>query len=406
MNSKFESLGLAAVVAFFAFLCVYRLNFPPQKIYDEMYQATTAEQFMGLNGFMEASHPPLGETWSAFFLMFFGDFPWVWRLTSVLSGVGSLIVLFFAAEKLTRDSLTALFAAILFACDGVSLVMARIGMIHAPMLFLMLLSVLALLPYGVENRSSRVPSFFTSGILFGLALGTRWMAAGILGVLILLIFWRWRSEEEKSRAVLDFLIYFVLPALASYAASYTILLVMGKYQWFDVWRHQGHMLHYHVHLKEGHPYASKWWGWPFLLRPLWFYLDRSREFVRGIACMGNPAVFWLIPAALGFAFWDLAKHKSKVAAFVLTGFFFQWLLYVFIERVTFFHYIYPMLPFTALAIAYFLRRVTQMGAAGRTAVTGYFVLVIGLFFFWYPLLTAYPVSENFFQKHLWFRSWI
>lgn len=406
MNSRPANCLVVFVVVLFAFLCFWRLGFPPEKYFDEVYHVTTAQEFLGLRGFTDTAHPPYGKIFSAFILMLLGDYPWTWRLSSVFCGIGSLIAVFFLSKKLTNDSLTALFAAALFAFDGVSLVMARTGIIHAQMLFFMLLSLLAMFPYAVDGARVRPQSFLASGILFGLAFATRWMAVGILGVLILMISWRWREEKEKSRVGVDFLLCFALAALFSYAAAYTILPVMGKYQWFDVLRHQGHMMEYHVRLKAGHPYASKWWGWPLLLRPIWYYLQRSQGLVYGILCMGNPAVFWAIPPAMGFACWDFFRRRSRIAAFVLVGFLVQWLPYVFIERVTFFHYIYPMLPFQALAIAYLLRKIEKIGTVGRLAAWGYLAFVIGMFFYWYPLLTAYPVSEALFRQHLWFRSWV
>ena len=394
-------LGLLATL-----LYGYRLGFPPQKIFDEVYQVTTAQQFLGLNGYTETSHPPFGETLMAFFLMVLGDHPWVWRLTSLLSGWASLAIVYCLAKKLTGDSLIARWSVFLYALDGVSLVMSRIGMIHAPMLALMLLSVLALFPYGVEGLPVRRQAFFASGALWGLAFGIRWMAAGILGLLIVLISFRWREEKEKLTLASDFILFFVLAALLSYLAAYTTLHFLKGYRWTDIGWHQKLMMHYHLNLKTGHRYASQWWGWPFLLRPIWFYFNRGHGLVNGILCIGNPAIFWMIPISMGFVLWSFLKQRSKTAAFILTGFFVQWFPCGFIQRVTFFHYIYPLLPFVAIASALFLARLWKTNTAGKTLVVGYLMLVTALFIYWYPLLTGFPISEKYFRHHLWFKSWV
>ena len=392
--------------AVFAFLCGYRLGFPPEKVYDEVYHVTTAQQFVGLNGFLDTAHPPLGKVWIASSIWLMGDHPWAWRLASFLSGLGTLAVTFYLAKKLTGDFFLAFLASFLLAFDCASLAVARNAMIHAPMLFFMMLSLLAVVPYGVEGLPARRRSFFASGILWGLALGTRWIAIGISGVLFLLIYWGWKEEENKAGFWRDFILFFVIPAGWAYTAAYTVLPLVKGYQWKDVWHHQKHMLSYHEHLKAKHPYGSRWWGWPVLLRPIWFYFKRKQGLVFGTICIGNPVIFWTMPLAIGFSIWELMKEKSRIAAFILAGFFGQWLIYIFISRVTFFHYIYPMLPFTALAVAYALREIWRGGKAGRVFVAAYLVSAGLMFIYWYPLLTAFPVTEAFFRHHLWFKAWI
>ena len=148
-----------------------------------------------------------------------------------------------------------------------------------------------------------------------------------------------------------------------------------------------------------------------MLRPIWFYFDAQRfgkpeAVIKGILCIGNPAIFWMIPVAIGYLIWDFCKRRAWASGLVLLGFFTQWLPYAFFGRLKFFHYFYTAMPFVAMALALLLSRLWAWGKPGRVIVVLYLILVAGMFVYWYPLLTALPVSGKFFQHHMWFKKWI
>ena len=65
---------------------------------------------------------------------------------------------------------------------------------------------------------------------------------------------------------------------------------------------QQQMFGYHYDLKATHPYGSKWWQWPFILRPISYYYhdwrtgaatqDPTACCVAEIIAIPNPAVWW------------------------------------------------------------------------------------------------------------------
>jgi len=79
---------------------------------------------------------------------------------------------------------------------------------------------------------------------------------------------------------------------------------------------------------------------------------------------------------------------------------------MFIGRVQFFHFFYTAMPFVCMAVAVHLSDLWRQGRGGRVLVAAYLGLVAAMFFYWYPLLTGWPVSHAFFKQHMWFRSWI
>ena len=58
------------------------------------------------------------------------------------------------------------------------------------------------------------------------------------------------------------------------------------------------MFDYHSALKADHPYSSKWYEWPIMTRPIWYYSGTIGNLREGISAFGNPLVWWAgIPAA-------------------------------------------------------------------------------------------------------------
>ena len=147
-----------------------------------------------------------------------------------------------------------------------------------------------------------------------------------------------------------------------------------------------------------------------MLRPIWYYYhadqEGSTQMMRGILCIGNPMIFWLIPAAMVFAAWELYKSRSWINIFIVTGFFTQWLQWAPVTRVKFFHYIYTAIPFIAVALAVLLDKLWQQSPLGKALTVLYLIAVIGMFIYWYPLLNGMRITDVYFRQHMWSPSWI
>jgi dolichyl-phosphate-mannose-protein mannosyltransferase len=96
--------------------------------------------------------------------------------------------------------------------------------------------------------------------------------------------------------------------------------------------------------------------------------------------------------------WDLA------AIFIVTVFFFSWIPYVFISRVTFIYHFYVSTPFLCLASAYFINKYwnTRWGKVGTII---YFAVVVAMFVLFYPVISGMPVSTDWIHSLKWFPSW-
>lgn len=403
-NKKFYLFFLFFILALFIY--GWRLYFPTTMYFDEVYRVKTAQQFIALRGYTERVHPPLGMLLISLSILMLGDYSPVWRLSALLAGIGCIYAIYAITRKLTRNSRTGFWAAFLFALNGISLPLARIATFESVMLFFMLLSILCFLENEAEDGQAQAKAFFFSGVFLGLALATRWVAATLLGPLALLWFKRYRESKNRMLLIKHTLIFFgIIPALI-YFSSYLIVPFIKGFHGSDIWKLQTNALHYHLTLKAGHHYASKWWTWPFMIRPIWYYFQRQHGLVYGILCIGNPAICWTIPVAMGYAGWRFFKEKSLVTLLIIVGFLTQWVAWAPVRRVTFFHYFNTAMPFVTMAAALVLEQLWQNKKFGRWVAIGYLLLVTGMFIYWYPLLTGYPISEWYFRNHLWFKSWV
>ena len=402
------------VLAASAYAALYgaRLNQPPMMYYDEVYQVTTAKQFLALSGYRERAHPPLGMLLMAGSIAVFGDHPWAWRVVSCVAGFASLALVWGIVRMLSTGAWSAGCAAALFGLDGLTVTQARIGMLNATMLAFMLASVWCLVRHVVGGRGSRRTALIFSGVSFGCGLATRWVALSIAAVLVMFVAKLWRSATDRKRLAGELVLWLVLAPLAIYFASFLIVPFLHGYGWSSIWDFQRYMMKLHLDwLQVPHRYESPWWTWPLMLRPIWYGFQRhpmadGRQLVEGVLCIGNPAIIWAIPLALGYMLWRVAMHRSLAMGVSLLGFFTQWGQWAFVKRVTFFHYFFTAMPFAAMALALSLERLWRRGAWGRGVAAAYLAAVVGMFIYWYPLWSALPIPEGYYRHHLWLPSWV
>jgi len=207
----------------------------------------------------------------------------------------------------------------------------------------------------------------------------------------------------------------LVPALI-YLASYIPLMLRQGWRMTDVLAHQGHMYRYHSLVNETRWYASSWWQWPLMVRPVWLYsrqADLPAAWAASIATLGNPAVWWPGTAALpvlgGLALADLRRRRVDPAApFILLAFLGQYLPWVVApRRLVFIYHFYTCVPFLILALVYLAGRWVQSLPRGLAAAArAWPAVAAGLLILFYPLLAGVPVGPAWARLLGWFRTWI
>jgi dolichyl-phosphate-mannose--protein O-mannosyl transferase len=205
----------------------------------------------------------------------------------------------------------------------------------------------------------------------------------------------------------------------------------------DVVGRQYSMFDYHDHLKAKHPYSSLWYQWPFDYVPVaYFYQDHRAQdcaqpnpdkacCINEITSMPNPFTLWfglLCVPLVGFFAW---RERNKAYALLVVTYLFQWLPWAKSPRLAWEYHFYDNIPLICLCNAIVLQRLwcwasahrggeteserknaALVRVAGQAAVVGIACLIVAAFVFFFPILSAWPLTYDAWHARMWFPTWI
>ncbi len=398
MLKKLTAGKILLFILFLAlFLRVYRLDYPNAYVFDEVYHAFTAKEFVKGSPAAwewwntpppgvayEWTHPPLAkEIMAASMFILNTTDAWAWRLPGALMGVLGVYLLYLLGMKLFNSQKIALSASFVYSIDGLVYVQSRTGMNDIYIVTFMLASLLLLLH----------KKFFFSAVVLGFALAAKWTGVYFYAVVFFVLLMFYISKQlslKKSIIILSY--FFIIPPLV-YFLSYLPFFLLGHSldQFIDLHKQ---MYWYHTNLKASHDYSSPWWSWPLNLYPVWYFVEYHKNgLVSNIFTSGNPLLFWIGLGSILAGIWDLVKIKSKSLLVVLWAFFIFLLPWAFSPRIMFLYHYSPSVPFMCLAVGY------QIGTLFDDKHTKKLALIIlGLIFISflliYPMLTGFPLERK------------
>jgi dolichyl-phosphate-mannose--protein O-mannosyl transferase len=416
-----DLLACLILVAVAALLRLPHLGLPAEEVFDEVYHAKTALQYLEGQPPTEWVHPPTAKLLIAVGVWLFGYEPWAWRLLPALAGVALAPLFFLLARQVLETRRAALLAAALLMCDGVYLVQSRIAMTNifavcfqiGAALFVLRAALSPVLP---------VRSMLAAGGLLGLAVSTRWTSLWALGFLGLVLLALRRRRLFQPRELALTLLAFLLIPVTVYVISY-VPWMMIRHQGdsafrlapalWDLVEEQRRVWRYHADLRASHPYFSHWYTWPWLYRPTWYHFKNEGGWIRGIVAIGNPALWW---ASVPVTLWALVsglRAKDPRRLFCAVGYLCLYLPWGVSPRtLNYSHYLFEAIPYACLSLGILLDRCwdTRGGALARS----YVAMVVVLFVFFFPFLAAVPVPEAWYHFQLWdsvrpwtwFPSWV
>ena len=148
--------ALAGVLGVISFVLSY-VNYwlPKEKIFDEIYFARAAEEYLSHKYIYENTHPPLTKLIITLSTMLFGgDNPYGWRFLDVVFGALAIVVIYAFAKRLTRSTLFASVAAVMFIADGMHFVQSRIATPEGIVVVFALGSLYAFYRYWIASQST------------------------------------------------------------------------------------------------------------------------------------------------------------------------------------------------------------------------------------------------------------
>ena len=422
--------------------------------FDEIYYARTAYEYLhGLTPYVWV-HPPLGMLIIAVGILLFGMTPFGWRFMPNLFGIALITIIYIFAKRLFKNRQLAIIASLLLIFEFMHFAISRQASIDSIEVLFILAEYYFLYSYYEVSLIAGCPkrrycALFYCGIFFGLGVAVKWEAVfsvfAIIPCLIYIELWLKRPTIiQLCKLIALYAVFLILIPLAFYSLSYIPYFYQsdsGNLLGFILNLQKG-MLDYHTGYTQHvtHPYASDWWEWPLMIRPLsvYFYQDPTDLLASSIVLMGNPLIWWyglvVFIASFVVFVWCVFKKIAQSSLFKkelnnrmnlkaemlpnqivaqrfwqVNGFLFLSITslyapWIFIGRLSFIYYFYEVVPFFILLITSSFQYVFWQKY--RYLIYIYLLAVMGLFILFYPALAGIPLLRSYIVNHLlWFKGW-
>lgn len=309
-----------ALLALGALLHLTRLADPRRVVFDEVHFGGFVTAYLGDHSYFFDIHPPHAKLLIAGVSALggyrgsqpFHDLdqpienvsPALLRLMPALSGIALPLVLFALLLQLGANPAAAFLGGLAGVLDNAILLQTRVIALDGILLlatFGSLSAVLAALSSAGRLRASAFA--LLSGALAGIAAGTKFTglaALPVVGVCIAASLLP-RPSWPLLRRALSLSVWLLSGAVVVYAVGWVIHFALltkpgPGYIWavptgdflFDTVRIHRLMLASNYGLTAPHPYASAWWSWPLMARPVYYWNHDQAA----LYFVGNPAVWW------------------------------------------------------------------------------------------------------------------
>lgn len=437
---------------------LWQLGLPPAVVFDEVYFRQFAADYLSGHYFFDI-HPPLVK------LMFAG-FGSLMHLSSVQIGgedpvgtvlrylpaiAGALLVplVYVILRQLRLGRRVATLGAVLVLLDNALLVESRFVLMDS---ILLLVGFGALSGYLALRRHSGNWRWLWVTVmagLIGILVSIKWTGLAMAGLLL----FAWLAEGVVKRVNWQrmigeaFIIALIIPTIyiGSFMVHFALLTHSGdgdafmspKFQstligspqynastrmaFWDKFVELNSQMYTAQNTLKGveHPYASPWYSWPFLLRPVYFWQgETATNGVQGnIYLLGNPVVWAMstLGVITALLLWiirpQLLGARRNAMAFLLAGYGINFVPFAFIDRPMFlYHYLFAFV-FAILIVCVLVALLFDWQARryGRNVVKQTFWILVSIvllgFLYFLPLSYGWPLSPADLQQRIWISSW-
>lgn len=466
MNKK---LCIVLILVLSSFVHFLYFGHPNEVVFDEVWYGRHVNDY--INGtFHFDGHPPLGRMTVAGFVKIFNYNPSssfanigekftdkqyiVLRFLPSLAGAILPVIIFLIMQELGIGPLVSLAGSIMVIFDNGLLIQSRLLLMDS---FLLLYGFTSLLFYfRYRNRGGKFNLFMT-GIFASFAFSVKWVGLSFIGLPIIVeglvmlgqivnvslgsISWRRFLLTFSALVVVPFIIYFcIITAYSSllYKSGTGDAFMSPEYQktlqgnsyennpdikpsnvFQKFYELNVQMYKVNQGLTANHPYSSLWYSWPFIKRPVYYWVNSNSR----IYFIGNPIVWWVSTIAIAYAIlfavnnlWRKLRNTSlqistasKTVYVLLAGYVLNLLPYVGIKRIMFLYHYLSALIFAIIIFAYLLDKrfgKTEYNKKHFKIIMGILILLtIEMFVYFAPLSYGLPLSPKSYESRVWFPGW-
>ena len=418
-----DPIGWCGAIALgFWLLTMFRLGIPSEPYFDEIHYLPAAREMLVGGEFVNREHPLLGKEIMALGIAIFGDTPFGWRIFSTVAGTLALFAAMRALWFATLSRFATIAYGVLLASGFILFVLSRIAMLDIYCIGFLALAYWQLAGAMREPETGRW-RMAIAGIALGLAMAAKWnavplaMVPGIAFLLMRLMAGRRhlltsrRGAPVPGMTLLEAAWWLGVVPLVVYAVTFTPAFLadtnplgIGPDQ-KGLIAHHLDVLAMHNGLIKEHPYQSGWREWVLNIRAIWFLYEPIDGAQRGVLLIGNPLTMLLGLPALVWCAVEGAVMRRPVHLTVPLLYLASMAMWFTGEKPIqfYYHYAIPSL-FLLAALALTLEDLRQAG--WRRMVIGVLVASVAMFVWFYPILSAAPLSDpDSFAFWMWLDSW-
>lgn len=368
------------------------ISYKNQAIFDEVLYARTGYEYLNnMEGF-EKTHPPLGKIFMAMGIKLFGMNPFGWRIMGTMFGVMMIPIMYLFTKKLFKERFYAIAGALMMMFDCMHFTQTRTSLIDSYSVFFIILMYYYMADIYMSNSKkvdkNYVKSMVLAGIFFSLGAATKWTVVyGALGLFIFYIISLFKNLIQDKKEVLKSMLLgmamFVILPIIVYLIVY-IPVFGSDYTIASVFSEVKSMFLFHKNESIVHKFASKWYEWFIILKPMCFYRQIYDDgLISEIHTMGNPMIWWISFVAVVYSVIRGYKNKDNMIWIFVIGYVCQYLPWMFITRTTFIYHYFSVIPFAIFAIIYMLKNLFK-----PKYICVYLATVIIMFWILYPTISG------------------
>jgi len=388
-------------------------------LFDEVFHARTAYEFVHHLPVYETSHPPLGKLLISVGIRLFGSTPFGWRFIPALFGIGLVPVIYLFAFAITGKRNAAIFATTLFDCEFMHLTESRIATLDIIIAFFVLLMFyfmyMALGELKDDSDKKGCMYLLLCGMSTACAVSTKWTGAyAAVGIAVCFFIWLIRSYPgikklwEVRGRIAKLLVVCIISFLAIPAVVYCLSYI--PYTWEtgqDVVtiaiENSIHMFTHHSSDRFEHAFSSPWYEWMFDVRPMTYSYNLLRDGqISVVISMGNPIIWWGGLAALVHQFYLWIRHKNNTAGYLCIAYLAMLVPWFFISRTVF---IYQYFIPSILLVLMLANSFATIKKNSKGWMIGYAVAAVIVFIMFYPVITGQATSVEYAYSLEWFKTW-
>ena len=416
------------------------LSYPAEVVFDEVHFGKFISAYFTQQYYFDI-HPPLGKLMIAGVAKLSGfqaglSFEKIGEAANaqILLGLrflpalfGSLFVLLIypIVRALGGSKKAAFLGSFLILFDNAFLVESKFILVDNLLFFFGFLSVWFFLLARKQNTfSKQIVFYIIAALASGVSFSIKWTGLSFWGIIIAFIFFdllkNFKSQEIK-KTFLKLSVFIIIPLviyLIPFIIHFKILTLSGPGDAFmspdfqrtlvgnnigsetkplPFWSKFNElnraMFSYSSGLKKEHPDSSKWYQWPLMKKPVWYWVKNNEGGSANIYLWGNPVVWSSALIGLFLGVWFLLKERKYAVFFLFLGYLANLLPFIFVSRVAFLYHYLPALAFALLFFAILTGRFFDKHAS--FFYLGYLALVLTFFLVISPLTYGFFVNPQF-----------